>query len=127
MSRQVKIVFANEYYEEDAGSRMHVDASITDWETVTDEEYTFLRDNWWKLFPSKSRYGQDKEVYILITKDEETIPARLVELRDLLKEQIAKDKARQEKEKAALAAKEAKKLEKKKKLLEELKKEFGDE
>jgi hypothetical protein len=118
MDRQVKIIYANEYYEDDYGSRMHVDASITDWETVTQEEYLFLSSNFWQLFPIK------RGRYILLVKDEETVEARILQLKDLLKEQIAKDKERKAKEKAAKEAKAAKAIEKEKKKYEEMKKKF---
>lgn len=126
--RQVKIIYANEYYEENEGSRTHVDASITDWEEISDEEYVFLTSNFWQLFQPKVRsYGYEKGRHILLVKDEETISDRIVELRILIQEQLEKDKTRKKKEEASEALKEVKKAEKERKKYELLKQKFEGE
>lgn len=122
MSRQVKIVIANEHYDEDYGSRINVEGSITDWEEISDEDYLLLVSNFHILFPYKSSYGgYSKEKYILLTKDDEQISSRIVKLQELLLKQKEKIEKQKQKEIDDKRKREVKKAENERKKYEALK------
>lgn len=126
MSRQVKILIANEYYNEDYGSRLNIEGSITDWEEISDEDYHILAYNFHTLFPGKTeRYVSER--YILLTKDDEDIQFRIVKLKELLakqQEKIAKEKKKRVEDEKKKADKKA---ERERKKYEELKRKFKEE
>jgi hypothetical protein len=127
--KQIKIVHVHSYTEyEDNGILRD---SITDWEEVSDEEYEFLRENWYRICHNITQeYGNVSVTPLLIVKDSTPVTARIMSVYDLIQQEKAKQakvaaerhaKAEAKKQKEAAA-----KAERERKLLEELKQKYPD-
>lgn len=126
MSNEIKIILVEDVYHDidDYSGSAVVKESISDWETVNNEDLEFLRKNM-HIIARKVPVGFRP---VLITKD----PVRIAERIESVREEIAKVKAEQEAEREKRRKKqeeqERKKLLKTKKteleLLAELKKKY---
>ncbi len=126
MSNEIKIILVEDVYRDidDYSGSAVVKESISDWETVSNEDLDFLRKNMY-IVARKVPVGFRP---VLITKD----PMRIAERIESVREEIAKLKAEQEAERERRRKKqeeqERKKLLKTKKteleLLAELKKKY---
>jgi hypothetical protein len=125
--KEVKIVLVHDAYTDYDDSKAIMQQGVSDWETISDEDYQLLQQNWWKLC-------QDLNVnnarLVLLEKDSVPVKMRLESIRAWIAQekakaereaQIKRDKAqaRALKKLAADAASE-------KRLLEELKKKYPD-
>lgn len=65
--------------------------SISDWETVTEEEYTLLKNNLYRLF-SKSSEGYP----VLLRKDSVSVHQRITSIKELIAADVEKERKRVE-------------------------------
>ena len=115
------------YHNYDDDSSVILREGISDWENISDEDYQVLKDNFWRL--QHGTYQTDLRP-VLIEQDSVPLAKRIINIKEL----IAQERERQEKEQADRKAKEAERTRKKllkkagdeQKLLEELKKKYPD-
>lgn len=127
--RTVKIVLVQDCYHDydDDSSSAILREGISDWENISNEDYQILKDNFWRL--QHGTYRSDLRP-VLIEQDTVAVSKRI----DSIKDWVAKERERQEKEEADRKAKAAERAKKKLlkkagdelKLLEELKAKYPD-
>lgn len=128
--KEVRIVLVHDLSSgyDDYDSETIMREGITDWETISDEDYQLLREHWHRLGPRIDPSGNKRPV--LLEKDHLPVRARIESIQQWLQE----EKARIEREKAAREAQAAERARKKlmktaegeRKLLEELRKKYPD-
>jgi hypothetical protein len=121
--RNVKIVLVEDpiYNDYDEISTAVIRDGISNWESISDEDYKFLKDNLWRL--------QNKSMMII-----EQDPVPVIKRIDSIKKWIKEEKDRVEQAAAARKAEQEEKARKRLlkkagneiKLLEELKKKYPD-
>lgn len=125
--KEVKIVLVHDAYTDYDDSKGIMQEGISDWETISDEDYKLLQQNWWKLCNHMNVHNAR---LVLLEKDAAPVKKRI----DSIRGWIAEERVRQEREaqlkKEKAQARALKKLmdnaESEKKLLEELKKKYPD-
>lgn len=117
--RQVKLFLSEERYTDWDDSHAELGKGVTDWETLSDEDYSFLKNNLWLL------RNQLNVNVILVEKDCVPVVQRIASIREWVKQQQAKIDEEKARKRAQAQEREKKKLLKKAeseiKLLEELK------
>lgn len=126
--KEVRIILVvDQYTDYDEYSSILHDG-ITDWETVSDEDYQLLREHWSRLASRIDPRGEKRPV--LLEKDTLPVQSRISSIQQWLHE----EKARIERERAARDLQAAERARKKlmktaegeRKLLEELKRKYPD-
>ncbi len=125
--RQVRIVLVHDCYTDYDENKSVLGDGISDWETISDEDYKLLRDNMWRL---NRDLITDNGRPVLIEKDSQSVRTRI----NSITEWIKQERERQEKEEAARRAKTEERARKKLlknaeselRLLEELRKKYPD-
>lgn len=116
--RKIKIM---EVYGDSCYECSHADFKITDWDEVTEEEFTELLDWSYRKNSRRKTYGN---AYYIIAYHTNDIPNTLAEYKEMIKEDVIKAAA-QKVTKEEVAEKRKKNKEKKeRKQLEELKKKY---
>lgn len=132
MTKQVKIVlfdkyeYADDYY--DYSSLKVIKQGITDWETISDEDYEFIRNNLYylkRIYHDKPGIASEP---ILIVKDDRPVIDTIKKIKEAI-EKTEQDRRAEEEKEAAMKAdrarkRQAKKEEKERALLEQLQKKF---
>lgn len=125
--KEVKIVLVHDAYTDYDDSKGIIQEGVSDWESISDEDYKLLQQNWWKLCDHMNVHNAR---LVLLEKDSVPVKRRIDSIKGWITEerqrqereaQIKRDKAqaRALKKLAADAASE-------KRLLEELKKKYPD-
>jgi hypothetical protein len=127
--REVKIVCVIDGYYDSYGddASKHIKDSLTDWETISDEDYTLLKDNFWRL---QQKAVNRSSSLVLIEKDPVSVMERISSIKEWIQEERIRQEQEVAKRKAAAEEKALKRMMKKagdeKRLLEELKKKYPD-
>lgn len=123
--KQIKIFLTESNYDEYNDTSLAVICdSITDWETISDDDYTILTSNLWRL---QSKYGERLRI---LEKDSVPVIDRIADIKSWIQEEktraaneAAKKKAIQDKK---ARDKMLKKADNEIKLLEELRQKYPD-
>jgi len=124
--RDVKIVLLDSSYDNyDDCCISTIRHGISDWESISDEDYKFLKENMWRL---QSKYRN--HTIMLIEKDPVMVIQRIASIKQWVQEEQDKTAKEEAARKAAQEEKARKRLLKKAgnelKLLEELKKKYPE-
>lgn len=127
--REVKIVRVIDGYYDSYGDDAfkHIKDSLSDWETISEEDYTLLKDNFWRL---QQRASNSNSSLVLIEKDPVSVMERISSIREWIAEERSRQEQEQVKRRAQADERAKKKLLKKSetelRLLEELKKKYPE-
>lgn len=125
--KEVKIVLVHDAYTDYDDSKGIIQEGVSDWESISDEDYKLLQQNWWKLCDHMNVHNAR---LVLLEKDSVPVKRRI----DSIKGWITEERQRQEREAQIKREKaQARALKKlaadaaaERKLLEELKKKYPD-
>jgi hypothetical protein len=125
--KEVRIVLVHDAYTDYDSSKSIMHEGVSDWESISDEDYKLLQQNWHRLCSQMNHVNARP---VLLEKDAYPVRKRI----DSIKGWIAEEKVKQEREAQAkrekAQARALKKLaadaESERKLLEELKKKYPD-
>lgn len=88
--KQVRLVLVHDTYTDfDADSRAIMQQGVSDWESISDEDYKLLQQNWWKLC---EHMGLHNARLVLLEKDAVPVKTRI----DSIKSWIEQERMRQE-------------------------------
>ena len=125
--KEVKIVLVHDAYTDYDDSKGIMQEGISDWETISDEDYKLLQQNWWKLCNHMNVHNAR---LVLLEKDATPVKKRIDSIRGWIEEERVRQEREAQLKKEKAQARALKKLmdnaESEKKLLEELKKKYPD-
>lgn len=125
--KEVRIVLVHDAYTDYDDSKGIMQEGVSDWESISDEDYRLLKQNWFKLCNHMNVHNAR---LVLLEKDSVPVKMRI----DSIKAWILQERAREEREaeikREKAQARALKKLaanaEAERKLLEELKRKYPD-
>lgn len=96
--KKVKLIIVNSQYDSYETLTASMVGAISDWEEISDEDYTYLKTNWWQ-FKQNLELGYSADV-VLIEEDAIQLHKRIDNLKEYIdnkrKEMEAKQKAQKE-------------------------------
>ncbi len=124
--RQVRIVLMHDQYSDYDDYHAILNSSITDWESISDADFTFLKSHWHRLEKDFNFHGR----VVLLEKDAHHVQVRIDNIKSWIDQERASEaKAAELKKQKAhekALAKLRKDAESERALLEELKKKYPD-
>lgn len=126
--KQVRIVLVHDTYTDfDDESKAIMQQGVSDWESISDEDYALLKHNWWRF---ESKVNVHNARLVLLEKDAVSAKTRIDSIRDWIAQEREREQQAAQKKKERAEARALKKLmqnaESEKKLLEELRKKYPD-
>ncbi|AUZ95091.1 hypothetical protein FDI40_gp332 [Agrobacterium phage Atu_ph07] len=88
---EVKIFMASSSSYDDEWNSVETINSISDWETITEEEYNFLKNNLYRLF-NRATEGYP----VLLRKDSVSVHQRITSIKELIAADVEKERKRVE-------------------------------
>ena len=124
--REVRVILVHDYNDYD-DTRSILKEGISHWEQISDEDFKFLKANWWRL-TSDPNLVEGR--LVLIEKDPVPLTTRIDSIKQWIDQERARAEQLQEQKRAQAEARARKKLlrnaESERKLLEELRKKYPD-